>query len=210
MKYIIIALILLIPSRIKYQTILNDTRDGNTYKIVKINNLYWMAEDLRYVTPKSWCAEKKSRFCDKTNFYSHTELDSICPCEWRLPNTEEWLAALEEIHQLNPNAKDSLDWEIYTGVTKEGRTVTDYQVNKFPIFKDEDHLKIQQYGWVQGKKREDVADKATYWLSSDLNDLPHHIHFHPERTLLHSHEHHILDKPKNVRRFQIRCVKEAN
>ncbi len=66
-----------------------DSRDGQTYKMVKIGDQVWMAENLRYKTPKSICFLEDEKQCSKGRFYSFSESDELCPTGWHLPTLTE-------------------------------------------------------------------------------------------------------------------------
>lgn len=66
-----------------------DPRDGQTYKMVKIGDQVWMAENLRYKTPQSICFLEDEKQCSKGRFYSVSEIDEICPTGWHLPTLRE-------------------------------------------------------------------------------------------------------------------------
>jgi len=101
-----ITLIMLIMAQLAFAQMLDsltDLRDGKKYKIVKIGEQIWMAQNLDYHGENDSLGlcygekknERKMKKCQYGRLYSWEEANRACPADWYLPYDDEWQSLID-------------------------------------------------------------------------------------------------------------------
>ena len=70
---------------------ITDQRDQRIYKTVNIGQQKWLAEDLQFETPESFCYDNDPKNCTAFGrLYDFAEAQTACPQGWKLPADEDW------------------------------------------------------------------------------------------------------------------------
>jgi uncharacterized protein (TIGR02145 family) len=101
-----------------------DTRDGKTYKIVKIGNQTWFAENLNYAAKGSVCYDNEDANCAKYGrLYDWNTAMKACPVGTHLPTDKEWDTLVNYVgggKKAGTKLRSSTGWDDYEGESGNG------------------------------------------------------------------------------------------
>ena len=70
---------------------LQDARDNQTYRTVRVGSQNWMAQNLALPITGSWCYGNTSSECEEMGrLYTRTQAEHACPSGWHLPSGRDW------------------------------------------------------------------------------------------------------------------------
>lgn len=185
-----------------------DPRDGRRSNIERIDSTWWFADNLKFETAGSHCPNVSSKNCSEANFYPYTELDEVCPTGWHVSTLEEWQAFVA--NRQKATGLDSLTVDTFEDEDlNEGFVALSDYTQNLQMFSEEAPLNLKGIGWIEGKRKTRL-NTITIWAihSTADNDRKYHLHIGSNSYVGHLHDHNIIDKPKRVRKFAVRCVKE--
>jgi uncharacterized protein (TIGR02145 family) len=115
-------------------TSMKDSRDGKTYKTVKIGKQVWMAENMNYETAGSYCYDDDPANCEKYGrLYTWPAALNACPEGWRLPTYADFETLMSNVggsDVAGKMLKSRTGWEDYKG--KSGNGIDKYGFNVLP------------------------------------------------------------------------------
>jgi uncharacterized protein (TIGR02145 family) len=74
---------------------MTDARDEQLYPTMGAEGKLWLARNLDFTTPTSWCYNEAKMCAEYGRLYRWEEAKKVCPAAWHLPTKEEWLAMIE-------------------------------------------------------------------------------------------------------------------
>jgi len=112
-----------------------DTRDGKSYKTIKIGEQWWFAENLNYASKNSSYYDDNLENAKKFGrFYSAEEASSVCPVGWRTPNHDEVIAFFSSIGSNNKTIINKISSTTEWGKDKYDNSMNGLNENGFNLY----------------------------------------------------------------------------
>ena len=172
---------------------MTDARDGQTYKIVKIGDQVWMAQNLNFKTDSSFCYDNEESNCTRYGrLYKWAAAKSVCPSGWHLPSKTEWETMFDSVGGSSiagSKLKSTFGWDDFEG--KSGNGTDDFGFSALPA----------GY-WKSGGYYNLKGISARFWSSTKLYDNAYFMY------LYYANDGVNLGDDSNGYGFSVRCVKD--
>jgi uncharacterized protein (TIGR02145 family) len=140
---------------------ITDSRDGKTYKAIKVGTQIWMAENLNYDDAKySRCYDNNPDNCAKYGrLYDWETANNACPDGFHLPTNEEWNTLIDYVggeKMGGKSLKSSKGWKRYSK--------SDYFDNQygFTALPGGYGYMVESYGYIDVSFR-DAGNCGLWW-----------------------------------------------
>ena len=181
-----------------------DSRDGQTYQTVTVNNTIWLSENMKYKTPNSITVDNNEY--GNSYFYPHDEADDVCPNEFRIPTENEFKAYFETLLELKNIPKNSVEYFTAKKKNNAGWGMSN-RMEELQLFEEPNPLNLKESGIFQGNKFSQDGALSFWSRKAETSDTKYHFHIESDYFFNHTHKHNIITSKKKQRRFVIRCVK---
>ncbi|MBR4784248.1 MAG: hypothetical protein IK012_03225 [Fibrobacter sp.] len=167
---------------------LEDSRDGQVYRTVRVGVLDWMAENLNYKTDDGFVpGNPEDAF---GGYYSWKSAKTACPAGWHLPGKEEW----DYLDMFTNSKVSELQSTWFMDIWSQANDVSGFSAVPAGMIFDDDNM-------VRG----DLS--AYFWTSSfETIDSKKHAYF---RLLEESNATWSVGLEDRAR-MSVRCVKDPN
>ena len=166
---------------------MTDSRDGQTYKTVKIGEQVWMAENLNFKVDGSYCYNDSAEYCAKYGrLYEWSAAMDACPSGWHLPDTAEWRMLLAAV---GGDSIAGMKLKSTSGWNSDGNGTDDFGFTVLPAG-----------GW--GSKNF-VGEAAVFWTSEwyeGYDDYAYGIKLYTDTIVRKGYSHKYIGS-------SVRCLK---
>ena len=209
-----------------------DSRDGYTYKTIKIGNQTWLAENLRYLPEIGNGyyvydyqgdivdeAKRTQNYKDFGVLYNMSAAKDACPAGWHIPSDEEW-KELERYLGMSENeikkfqTNTGIEWVVpFRGSNQGSNLICKDSIQKSGVLKEN---KTMDYGFgaslggwrTYHKKSENLYELARWW-SCSIDKHEHNGDFYIYRALSYNKSGIGNGSCSELCCLSLRCIKDG-
>lgn len=179
-----------------------DSRDGKTYKTVKIGTQIWMAENLAFKAPGGcWSYENKENNVTTYGYlYNMETAKTVCPSGWHLPTDAEWAViteALGGLEKAGSKMKSVLGWNGDEDNYLDGDGVYGDNESNFTALPG-------GYYWLNDGTFNKIGSQGCWW-SSTVSSIGSCYYY---RYMSNSNNNVERDYLKETSGLSVRCIKD--
>lgn len=185
---------------------ITDQRDGKSYKTIQIGNKIWMVENMKYQTQNS---EHHKIYTDgqatDEYFYPFKEIQQVCPEQFRIPKTSDWVESFESLVE----SGDLPSFELVEGKAKKDGVYVNFNFSdtELDLFHELRLLNLKPKGHTQGGRLVGKGSMNVWVEHNGSLDPKFHIHMLKDIFYVHVHDHHLIGRRKTkLPKFSVRCV----
>ena len=141
-----------------------DKRDGRNYKVIKVANKWWMAENFAFDADGTYFyMNNELKFRRWGKLYTWKAAREACPPGWRLPTVEDWDELLDSFYpDFTSNPGKKAENEFFKSLIKEGNSGFD---SMFAGFRRHDGSFCKNGDWgLYWSSAERPGNKASSYL----------------------------------------------
>ena len=183
-----------------------DTRDGKSYRTIRIGGQTWMAENLRYSKdipvgtvksskPHVYCPSGKSENVAQYGYlYNWYAAENACPAGWHLPNNSDWKQLKNAIGGENVGSQLAANAELWN----------DGALERVPAF-GKSGFSVLPAGSFNGKDYGNFGSFAYFWTSTEYEYYSGNAYF---RYIYYNYGGVVSNYSNKSDAFSVRCVKD--
>ena len=174
--------------------LMTDDRDGQVYKIVKIGDQIWIAENYNYKIDSSFCYADEQDNCEKYGrLYTWAAAQNACPSGWRLPTKDDYAILFDYVGGTSYAGKELKSKDGWGG---EGYGKDSYGFSAIPA-----GVRLGYDGRFSGSG---IRGDCNFWTSTEYEDEAYRIRF-PYNTNAAS-----FSNASKGNAYSVRCVKDTD
>ena len=168
-----------------------DSRDGNSYRTIKVGNKVWMAENLRYSKDIPIGTSKSNK---PHVYYPNGSAENACPSGWHLPTNSDWKQLKTALGGENVGSQLATKAELWNDGSLERNS--SFGKSGFSVL---------PAGSFDGKVYGNFASFAYFWSATEYEYYSGNAYY---RYIYYNYAGIVSNYSSKGDGFSVRCVKD--